>query len=613
MNTAKLMRRWVAILLGSIGVAFSFTHAQTTGELSLSPGDGDNQSHYCINRYDIIADTDGVDVSALNVRLFIDEVSTFEWVALSIADSLPWGRTFTQAATGVANNGPRSGDAFLWFNLSSLSQTLNGVATIAHLDMVNQNLVTTWSVEFYMVANDDGIDSNISYISWNDTLDILAIVQDATYNFTLWEWHCIDDTDNPTITDVSWLYTGGGSVANINGQTQIGDDSLLEVTIYDWGGASSDSLGNSAFHYRFDPAVSVLANYVPAPGSVDYVWAIDELVDNNVGINSGTIAISVVWASGGTFTTVSHPSSFAITTRWGITDSINADTFQRLDRWYDIDITLPAWYTYPVEQEINLFITGSDNTGNTQTASATFNSPINPTVTFVDEGWDGHAASPVAGDNTNLPPLSSQTKVKFTVADDRAWVDTWSVTVSITQTSGAVSFTWDWIIFSWSDFTITSNGWSAWLGNWWGYIFLMNVLPYDFNESSEYLVQATGVDLAGNISSTTITFTTRPSCATLGCSDAVFLSWITNPLSFNNTGLVITWSEFPYLTRDPTNGVVECSLQSDIYTWFQLTGDITEEWDSLYNFATFYTWQNIYITWWTFTRSWFTFSVIPTH
>jgi len=89
-------------------------------------------------------------------------------------------------------------------------------------------------------------------------------------------------------------------------------------------------------------------------------------------------------------------------------------------------------------------------------------------------------------------------------------------------------------------------------------------------------VTITGQDLAGNSISTNFQFTIRQSCDYYGCSELLNIDFLWDQnLNFEYThhAIYVTGSDIPYITL--SGNILNCGLQSEIYTGVLLTGNVS--------------------------------------
>lgn len=456
-----------------------------------------------------------------------------------------------------------------WSNILTAAYFMFSTVSYTPYAFLEFTTLTGGAIAFDINTTDDGavINSSIS------SLDMLTGVTNAGYPFILAP--CIMDEDKPSMLDTDTL----------NGARYITTWHIVSFTLYDRRGAMQvvwpePLTGNSTSHYRYSWLTLTTGNYQPAPASVD----------NQEGVNSGSIQVFVTCPT--CAGSRSYSPALTITT-WPGDDTHNRYTRDSEDRGYDIRFTAHTPYGYEVEKAVTIVITGADNpnlSGITHTGNFTiiFNTPQNPTITM---------DAPTSGAtfvNTNYSPL------EFTFTDDRAGIDTWTISITIPTIFSGMDILYTGKTYSGNDITITLISWSAGLGNAWSYhVSLIPILP--FPNSTWISITGYVKDLAGNTTTGHRQFTTRPSCASLLCTDTFqlnilwwFYSW---PYPFTGSLIIVTWtnlnSPYPYLTGT-NNEILMCGRP---YIWPILTWNIWI-YDSLGTSikGTTYTSDELYIT-----------------
>ncbi len=434
--------------------------------------------------------------------------------------------------------------------------------------------ITGWAITFNKNTTDDWAVINSSI----NSLDILTWVNNWSYTFV--PLPCIIDSNAPIMSQNT----------PSDGQRYIPSNYTISFLLYDriWSwieaGIPPMTNTNNRQHYRYSGLnTSVLANYVPAPSSVD----------NQEGVNSWNIQVTVscptcLWWVGWTYTTPAIPS-VAKTPRTG-NGGINELTRQNKVRWYIVSFPSPA--PYEVEKQINVSVSVSDNPNennviHTWTPSFSFNAPQNPSITRLSPLW-----------STNIPTTISP--VVFALTDDWAGINTWSISITIPAFS-SWSKSYSGYTYSWSELTIILTGWALGTGNSWSYeVSFVPKRPFPSN-STLHITWST-YDLAGNLWTYNQTFTTSMSCEDFGCANAFsvnILGGIHNGLFLFTWLLIqITWtninSPYPYFTGI-NNDILMCWVP---YSWTMLTWNIwifDTTWAQINGII--YTWSALYITW----------------
>lgn len=472
-------------------------------------------------------------------------------------------RSYGAATTGSSID--RNLTTFIFYTISNI---WSSVLNFTNCDW--------WTITFGSDTTADCAVVNWYSVWW---LDILTWTNDAIYNFSTLP--CVPDVDNPTISNVSIS----------NGATQIPSNQNISMLINDrqWSPTSNVSWpapleNNKRSHYRYSWLNTTLWNYVAAPSTVD----------NQEWINSWSIKITI--------TAPSYPSYWTYILSWSsltISDFtwnwiINKFTWDSEIRWYNISFSPPS--PYPVEKQISITVTAKDRANevwqtHTWTYSFSFNSPIAPIISMI-------SPSPI----TFVSPTLTQ--IKFYITDDRAWVNTWSVSFTIPAIYSWTTLLMSGYTYSWNDLTFILSWWSAWLWNWWDYI-VSFVPKRNFPSNTWVSITWLFLDLAWTTWSANFSFSTRPECSYFGCSTFLWIDidWIIS--NFDWKFLIITWTNpdwpYPYFTWT-NNDILMCWPN---FTWTSIT------WNILLNNTNnqsilwiHYTWTQLYITWLDIILSW---------
>lgn len=540
---------------------------------------------YCRRPVQVRGNTDNLPIRAGTLRVMYPttDITINTW-------AYGWYAGFNSIQHLAAQNAtvaPYNGLNTIGWNFSNTApvnplQTTNGIIT--NFRYRSAKGTGTVTIEWYVI--------NTTWSAWDYSMfsyqitpsdPILNIMTGQTpLNVSLVQTPCIEDITAPTIVNTT---PTAGSFAVAQGLY------TGWFTIYDRLGSQTDSDGNNTIHYRFNPTLSP-ANYVPAPSTVD----------NQIGVNSWSLAVRIVWGTNllaSSFNYVLSGTSLIRSSRAG-NGSINALTWNRNQRGYDVSFV--PLIGYGIEQPITISITGSDLSGNTTTTSYSFNAPQNPIINVLTPAWPNGSIA-----RTDRSVRSGSTQLSFNILDTRAWVDTGTVSMSISSSSGVYVTE----LLTGSRLSFQLIAWSVWAGNSWWYL-VSWFSNQNFPIGSIMTVTITGQDLAGNIISTNFQFTIRQSCDYYGCSELLTLNFLWNSsldFEYIHNAIYVTGSDIPYITL--SGNVLNCGLQSDIYTGVLLTGNVA--WATLYSYNGRYTGQNLYITGWTiiYNSGTKTFSVIP--
>jgi len=454
----------------------------------------------------------------------------------------------------------------------------------------NRYLQTITDVSFYGLANTTNWDSNLSY-AWQDWLEIPAWLWQWHYNYITWT--CTPDTKAPIfpISNMTFIRNWAYRVISWSNYTfRIIDDS------------------NTSVQYRYPTPNFILTNYTGW-------WA--NAVDNQYGVNSWTIQVSIQWTTYSDVYLDGWTNNFSsILSTW--------ITRHQKDKWYDIEIN--PIKPFNIEEEIIITIRWSDNTHISKPQSyewlntIVFNSPKSPEV-IRDSLPD---RSPATSTLVN-PELE---EIIFRVEDDRAGVNSWSLVINI--------FTWDVSWPVWVNPLKQYQYWDVWFSlSWVSKIFSSNniigshSITHDLNyqitltwfwrlpEDSYIWVVVSGEDFAyvpQGFSPNSFHFQTRISCSSLQCGDWVAIyTWQTNAFTiFTETWLTITWWKNPYLDWD----LLYCAWPEYIPLSIYKNSTEISYWNSTWWISVLqnFTWWNfdIQIVWWTAKIVWNTLYITKT-
>lgn len=544
-----------------------------TPNFSLYPSSGQTLKLYCAYNFNIVLDPIGQ-----NYNSFASVVKFSSWAAaISHIGIAP---AFITSASGFVN-----GNLYKTYGALPLGQKIStsgavatfGFRTIANITGTTLQFSTNtgWAIVFGPAQTADGITIDATDTVW----DMLWSVFDASYSFV--PSPCIVDTDAP----IFWSVTPG------NGAYHVPSSQRFSAIVYDRAGpwivaGVLPMASNNRSHYRYSGLdVADLANYQAAPSNVD----------NQEGVNSGSIVLTVSCPLCTSFAGNSYVLSWSdlhLSVRNG-TSSINKYTWDSKERWYDMYFDPPVGTSYEIERQVNVTGQAVDNLGNIQTLNMAFNAPSKPTISAV---YPSNGAINIDRRNTSMIVLS--------FADDWAWVDTWSISITIPQILSGADVLMTGYTYSWSDLQFLLNTWSPGLGNAWSYTVQFT---WKWNFASNRVITITwfAADLVGNTWTFTLSFTTRPDCGFWWCN-TIFQVFGLDAGTFGFTGglLVITWTDtntyspYPYLTWE-LGDTLMCGLP---YSWTILDGNINlyDTSDTLLTHS-FYTWTDLYITWLDFT------------
>lgn len=477
----------------------------------------------------------------------------------------------------------------IWSQSTSAQWDATGTKVCATFNFVQNSF--TWAV-LKFVAEDwvtqTSTSSNwLCLAAWWDTS--LSGVRDLTINYEACPCYTDDNPPSWTIWWWSWRIDWNRVLWYIT-LTWLVYDRDNTHPWYTWFNSDNTSINNYNYH-----------NYN---------------MDNQVWVDSGTIKIDVIydksywlnWNANKTETLRLSNNSLDVTNN---TTSNNTNwsqyTWNHKIRWYNISWTnILTWFQ--IEKPVMIKVYAADNSINwtnvcnkTSTwqyvATYTFNNWFAPNIT-----WD-----------TSSTPINPDKLISFTISDDWAGVNTWSVKLTIGTITSWTEILRTWWVFSWDDLNFDcdnpdSFGW-IWPKNC--AVTLKTHKPFPTSTIitltwyvEDYLLKS------GTIS---WNFTTRQDCSEiLWCYNPLNInvwSWWAWALKFEKpytwTNVVVTWTiaPYPYLTWDSGN-VLMCG---------PIDTNINLEWiviyDNAWNVISTETWYMysqdlLYVTWLDYSYEW---------
>lgn len=361
---------------------------------------------YCVYSGEIRVDTTPDAVSAIDTRIFTTNIELTWFTGLLSLGSYThlWRLGHSLMTVNYPRQSYASNSAYYYLNryASDADHLLNVSDTALFSYLFSSTwLVTTWNLDLYYIAGENFDDSNMQSNIINGMADVLDEVNSGSYDFL--PRPCIDDIDMPIFT---WYISGASYTPDTI-------DSGLSFTITDFTG--NHIVGNNnTEHYRFQswtPDTGNLANYVAVSSGSG--------IDNQEGVNSGTIMVSLSWISNITSWNLLAPVTFMLSgLDCGLTYAgpWNPLTWNRETRWYTCLLSLTG-LTFESSQIIQVIITGSDNinfNGETHTGSIAFTISYIQSWTYFDVIT--FPGSRPGGDFSNLGTLKFYNPSKTLVA-----------------------------------------------------------------------------------------------------------------------------------------------------------------------------------------------------
>ena len=261
-------------------------------------------------------------------------------------------------------------------------------------------------------------------------------------------------------------------------------------------------------------------------------------VTNQIGINISSLTVDV---TGNGNSVHLDDSDFVVTP-----DTLM--TWQYLPKNYNVKKT--SLFDFGVEKPITIDVYIEDRNWNSYTNPAyTFNNPEKPYINNESpEDWSIY--------------VNLESNISFHILDDWAWVDSGSISVTLSGMNEAASwYTETTYLANNPLMNIVKINWEEWLGNSWWYSVDLN--PIDFPTNALIQVTVSGADLNwygwDDLIGWVWTFTTRPDCEEIGCCDGVKLqTWAWAPQNpYTKPQLFISWGINPNYNRNVWD-----------YTWY---------------------------------------------
>jgi len=324
---------------------------------------------HCVYPINFSVNVGGIQSKAVDMRILYD-ATTLQFTGTKASQvwygTSLWRTGTTTVAIDLGRASYIAWSKYQLLNRSDFVTPLSGTNDISYYSRYFQTITNTltWYLDFYYSGGWNGDDSNIQSGITNNFVDVLDTINSWYYNFVARP--CILDTDPSLFTG----YASGATQSYLSG---------IAFTIYDftW---NRISWYDSTYHYYWNGAVGVDYN--------DYitVWAND--IDNQYGVNSWSIIVSLSWLSleadaftgevGGYYSWASLVfTSFTLASLWanGLfncsptltnVDMWNAMTWNRSDRWYSCLLTSTglvalSGIALDSNQTLQVTITGADN------------------------------------------------------------------------------------------------------------------------------------------------------------------------------------------------------------------------------------------------------------
>jgi hypothetical protein len=440
---------------------------------------------YCIYSGEIRINTHPHSVSAIDTRIFATNIDLVSFTGQLFSGTFTHLWTLWRSIMAMSFYPSNSVYRYINRYASDLDHLLDvGDTSFFSYLFVSTWLNTSWILDFYYISGENFDDSNMQSSIVNGMSDVLDDVNSGSYSFL--PRPCIEDTDAPLFT---WYASG----ASYNAST----DSGFYFTIYDYTWAVTLWL-NSTEHYRFEagtPDISNLVSYVPvAPGSG---------IDNQEGVNSGSITVYLSWISPITLWNLLAPivlhlsdldCSFVYDGPW------YPLTWNRKARWYRCFVPF-AWINFETSQIVEAIISGVDyqNISNqTHTWSISFSFSLIKLGTIFD--LKAYPGSRAWGDYSNRGVLRFYDANKSLIRSGIvATNSSWLATVQVDSLSNGIYY----VVYKWQSHLASYLSWIS--------VTVWSVISLDFttwsnlfNTQNQSLSQDDGFQrqIAGDLKST---------------------------------------------------------------------------------------------------------------
>ena len=380
----------------------------------------------------------------------------------------------------------------------------------------------TWT--FVIVYANDTTQTSLSYW-WKNIINSWYQFAHLTWYYYVYQQPCVNDITPPAATLI--LPAAGTKQSYLSGITL----TLLE------------NVGDTTVPY-------VRTGDLPGVG----IWTGNTwMINNQYGVDLSTFQLRISWNgtdkyfTGGVFSPSGPLAAIASDTTW-----------QFRDKNYSITMSWSQLFDYGIEKTIT--ITGSvrDRNNNITTFTRTFNAPVGPTLI----AWSRNPYAWANGVLTTAPVI-------LWIQDDWAGVNSWSIVIILSWVEWTPYGPY---IYSWSSLHLS---WVAGVANTPDYLTTISSHP-NFPSSWTIKVIVSAQDMEWNFDTISdYTFSTKPSCADLGCCHEVSLqTGNTIPFVYNLFALNISGGINPTFTFDGNTGTINCGTENegmDIYTWTEST------------------------------------------
>ncbi len=422
----------------------------------------------------------------------------------------------TMSPTWIAG----SNHTILWIDRINGGTAFKGTWLYGTLFFVPVYSPSTYTWFFSFVYDGDTIKTSLSYAGSN-IINPAHQNSAITWQFFVAQQPCVDDTTAPATSIV--IPSAGTKKSHLSGVH-------LSLT---------DTVWDTNVPY-------VRTGDLPNLGT----WTgNDRWLNNQYGIHLSTFNIRISGNGTGRYYSGSMFSSAG-----DLAAVASGKTRQFRDRNYAIDIDPSMIFDFGIEKPITISGNVRDRNNNLASFTRTVNAPVSPRLI-------AGSATPAA----NASAVLATDPITLGIADDRAGVNSWSITVTLSGVNGT-----DYGPYTFSG---TSLNLSGIIGSALQPDYSITIDNHvDFPTSWTIHVHVYALDMAGTTDAINdYTFTTKPSCLDLGCCDALYIqTWTNLPFLYTPSFLTVSGWFNPSFTIYGLTGVLDCGtagMGMNIYKW----------------------------------------------
>ena len=415
---------------------------------------------------------------------------------------------------------------------------------------------------FAIIYNGDTIMTSLSY-AWSNIINSSQQNAHLTWYFYVYQQPCVNDTTAPAPTLA--IPTAGTKKSYLSG---------IQLSL-------TENVGDTNVPY-------IRTGGLPNVGT----WTGNTRgINNQYGVNLSTFNIRISGNGTGRY------YSWWMFSPAGTLAAVpSIKTRQFRDKNYAITIDSSKLFDYGIEKPITITGNIRDRNNNISSFSRTINAPFQP---WLIVGSDSPAA--------NASAIVTSAPINLSIADDRAGVNSWSITITLSGINGTAygpyTFTGTSLNLSWlagsalqPDYAISISSHVAFPSSW----------------TIQVNVYAT--DMAGNIDTINdYTFTTKPSCQDLWCCGDIYVQTGMNvPFLYTPSALYVSWWLNPSFTINGNTWTIDCNTANQGMNIYKGTED--SSWTATY--VSFFDLPNFVLSWYNTVKavlSWHTLYLQSSH